>query len=247
MILMNHNIAEQGGFNTLSLSDFENHLKFLSSTKQYQLVSLADYLKFEHKNQIAITFDDAYICLKDSVLPLIEKYKTPIAIFVPVAHVGAYNVWDVQKGYARIEIMDWDAIRHLNQNSLITIGSHGCAHESIGLVGRKCYEAEFGTSKKKLEQELGKTADFFAYPFGQYRDVVHTKDHSFFEQWGYNAYLTTNWSRTNTKNEQFWLNRLEVLENYDVDFLKHILSRRIDTRRYKQIIKNLFYRLKVLK
>lgn len=247
MILMYHNIVRQGRFNTLGLSDFEDHLKFLSSGNKYRLLSLADYLKFEHKNQIAITFDDAYICLKDSVLPLIEKYKAPIAIFVPVAHVGKNNAWDIAKGHEAIQIMDWESIRLLNENPLITIGSHGCQHVSIGLRGRDCYEEEFGRSKLVLEGKLGETVDFFAYPYGQYRDVPQQESVDFFEKWAYKAYLTTNWSRKNTKMDQFKLNRLEMLENYNVAYLEKILSRTIDPRRYKQILKNFLYRLKVLK
>lgn len=80
MILMYHNIAEQGGFNTLSLRDFDEHLNYLKSNQKFKVVSLEEYLKFEQKEQIAVTFDDAYVCLKDKVLSLIEKYQIPISI-----------------------------------------------------------------------------------------------------------------------------------------------------------------------
>lgn len=245
---MYHNIAEQGGFNTLSLRDFEEHLKFLSSSQKYKVVSLDDYLKFEQKKQISVTFDDAYVCLKDKVLSLIEKYQIPISIFVPVAHVGLNNSWDMKNGNEKsISIMDWEDIRFLNNHPLITIGSHGCQHVSIGMTGEGCYEEEYAVSKKILESQIGHEVDYFAYPYGQYKDVPQDTSAVFFQKWGYKAYLTTNWSRKNSIKNKYKLNRLEILDNYDVDYLQKILNRTFDKRYYKQKLKNFLYGLKLIK
>lgn len=240
---MYHHIAEVGSGNTLATTYFEEHLKLLSTLEDYTIVSLSEYLKFENKRQIAITFDDAYCSILELVLPLIQRYSIPISIFVPTAHVGKYNVWDVVNGENIIPIMNWEQLREISKEPLVTIGSHGCNHVSIGEVGETCYEQEFKLSKQELEEKLTIPIHYFAYPYGQLQNCVTNEKEHFFQKWGYTAYLTTNWSRFNSLKNWYTLNRIEILGSTDAVKLKQIIYRKIDWKSLKQKIKNgIFFR-----
>jgi peptidoglycan/xylan/chitin deacetylase (PgdA/CDA1 family) len=243
MILMYHNISLAESENGLSVKNFEEHLQLLSSLKDYHVVSLSDYMKFETKNQIAITFDDAYECISQLVVPLIEKYQLPISVFIPSNYVGKYNEWDVEQGALKINIMSWEELKKLAQNPLITFGSHGANHISIGKKGENCFEEEFKNSKLEIESKLAIPIDYFAYPFGQIKDVVRYQGETFFEKWNYKAYLTTNWSRKNSKRNWYALNRMEITnQTTSRQLLKHI-TRAFDWRVCKQQIKSWLVRL----
>lgn len=238
MILMYHNIANEQSQHSLSKAYFEEHLKLLNSLKHFSVVSLSEYLNFEKPNQIALTFDDAYLSIETIVLPLIQKYHIPITVFVPTAHVGGFNQWDVEKGSERIDILQWESLRKLSKEPLMTFGSHGSQHVSIGEVGESCYDEEFLESKKILERELEMPVDYFAYPYGQKKNCVN-KSEDFFVRMQYKAYLTTNWNRHNDKKNWIALNRIEILPTTDSEQLKAIITRKVDWKACKQKIKNL--------
>ena len=85
-----------------SLENFEEHLKFF--IKNYNCVSLDRLLESDinDKNfKICISFDDGYKDNLDYVLPLIEKYKIPITIYISTrflndkVYLWWYELWDI--------------------------------------------------------------------------------------------------------------------------------------------------------
>lgn len=131
----------------------------------------------------------------------------------------------MKDGNEAITIMNWDDIRFLSNHPLITIGSHVCQHISIGKSVEMCYEEEYAHSKNVIEIQLGIEVNYFAYPYGQYKDIPHHESNDFFKKLGYKAYLTTNWSRKNSNQNTYKLNRLEMLDSYNVEYLNKILNR----------------------
>ena len=78
MILMYHNIDEEGGFNTVSLKNFTEQILYLSLNKEFCIVSIDDYIKYlglRERKLITITFDDAYTSIQSKVLPIIKKFN----------------------------------------------------------------------------------------------------------------------------------------------------------------------------
>ncbi|MGB5107936.1 MAG: polysaccharide deacetylase family protein [Candidatus Zixiibacteriota bacterium] len=68
-------------------------------------------------------------------------------------------------------VADWNSLRHLDPN-VITIGSHGCSHKLLTAVSSAEAAAEIGESKTKIESELGRNVESFAYPNGDYDDNI---------------------------------------------------------------------------
>jgi len=243
---MYHNTDDKSDFNTLSLEDFESHLSYLRSSNQFTIVNLDEYINNlkspVYNKTITLTFDDAYSNIKGKVLPLLKKYQIPIIIFVPVHFVGKHNVWDAKKGIKKIGILTWPEIRELNQEKLITFGSHGYSHISLGDADIDCIRFELQESKSILEKELKNDVDYFSYPFGQLKDIGHNSHKLLFES-GYKAGLTTNWFRKNSLTNIHKLNRIEIQNFDDLSRFKKILNRKIDYKFFKQQLKNTFYHI----
>ena len=58
MILMYHNIDEEGGFNTVSLKNFTEQILYLSLNKEFCIVSIDDYIKYWHEHETGNTLQE---------------------------------------------------------------------------------------------------------------------------------------------------------------------------------------------
>lgn len=80
----------------ISKTDFEKKIKFLK--RNYKIISLSDFvshIKSDSKNfYISLTFDDGYKDNLLNVIPIINKYKIPITIFICTGFIDrAVNAW----------------------------------------------------------------------------------------------------------------------------------------------------------
>lgn len=249
MILMYHNIGPETTYDTLSEDKFVGHLNYIQASGR-TVLSLEAYVdRLEQgiplEQAVTFTFDDAFVSIREIILPLMQTYEFPFSVFVPVDHVGDHNAWDAPSAAEGINIMDWDQLRDLLAEPLVTLGSHTLSHRSLGSLTAAETELEISASKKKLESELGIKIHYFAFPFGQKKDLGHASK-ALFQKHGYRAALSTNWSRTNSVEQLYCLNRLEVNASDDTESLKAKMTRLPDTRALKQKIKNGLSRVKRL-
>lgn len=68
--------------------------------------------------------------------------------------------------FCRDLVMDWEAIRALAADPLVTIGSHTCKHFALGKLPEAQARAEMAESIARLERELGRPCRHFSYPYG---------------------------------------------------------------------------------
>ncbi len=63
-------------------------------------------------------------------------------------------------------VLDWDGLRKLGSDPLVTIGAHTLRHYALGKLGAGAARHEMAASIKRLETELGRPVRHFSYPFG---------------------------------------------------------------------------------
>ena len=246
MILMYHNIAEDSGFNTVSIENFTKQMAYLAE-QNYNVVSFDLYTRLVMENKlprstIALTFDDAYTSFLEIVIPVIERYKYPAIIFVPVGFVGSYNEWDRQLSKKKIAILSWEKLRTITSNSLVTIGAHGFSHRALATLSKKEINYEISESKKILEQELQTTIDFFSYPYGQYQHF-NSSAINYLQEKKYKAACSTNWSNHNTSKSIFKLNRIEIEPGDTIVDFKKKLTAQYHIKYFKQKVKNVLAKI----
>lgn len=72
--------------------------------------------------------------------------------------------------------MDWSVLRQLADQPGISVGSHAHTHRSLGAMKPADARAEMETSRRILEDRLGRPVISFAYPFGTYGDFDSRTD-----------------------------------------------------------------------
>lgn len=66
----------------------------------------------------------------------------------------------------RDQIMDWDELRALAADPLVTIGAHTCRHFAVARLPEEEARAEILESVTRIERELGRPCRHFSFPYG---------------------------------------------------------------------------------
>jgi peptidoglycan/xylan/chitin deacetylase (PgdA/CDA1 family) len=72
---------------------------------------------------------------------------------------------------AGAEMMDWDEIKRLASEPLVTIGAHSVTHASLARLSAQTARAEIRDSAGVIEAATGARPRHFAYPYGGPRDA----------------------------------------------------------------------------
>jgi peptidoglycan/xylan/chitin deacetylase (PgdA/CDA1 family) len=69
--------------------------------------------------------------------------------------------------------LTWDDLRRLSKDPLVTIGSHSTRHVPWRRLSEREIKEELDGSSVRIEREIGRPVEHFAYPFGSRREVGH--------------------------------------------------------------------------
>jgi poly-beta-1,6-N-acetyl-D-glucosamine N-deacetylase len=137
-----HDLAEAGA-HPISMQDLYDHYKTNKSLPEHPIV---------------LTFDDCTLGHFTEALPILKSRKFPAVFFVQTASVGVRT---------EKEHMTWDQLKEAEATGLITVESHTVTHpEDITKCTDTALQTEMQDSKHTLEEHLGHTVNFLAYPSG---------------------------------------------------------------------------------
>lgn len=114
---------------------------------------------------VAITFDDGYISIYETALPMLQELGFPFALFLSTGPIDAS-----QRGY-----MSWDQVRELSDAGVM-IANHMVSHPHMidNLPGESDRERverlreELLQAEQRIEEETGQSHRVLAYPYGEY-------------------------------------------------------------------------------
>ncbi len=165
-ILLYHSVAADSAaarsdIYSISRSRFADHLDYLSEHRADDDLAVRPFFEIDEIG-VAITFDDGYRDNLEVAAPLLIERGFPFHVFVNPSF-----------------LLSGDS-RYLNQTSLCelarlpgaTIGAHGYSHKKL----TECSPTELGgelvSSKKWLEDTIGKEITSMAYPHGALNNNV---------------------------------------------------------------------------
>jgi peptidoglycan/xylan/chitin deacetylase (PgdA/CDA1 family) len=138
----------------ISPQRFERHLRWLSRWRR--VVTVEEMLRAHpSQNLVAITFDDGYRDNLTVALPLLEKFRLPMTLFVTAGFLG-------RDGY-----LSETELREISQHPLVTIGAHGLWHRHFNRLTQDEARFELMESRRLLGGVTGKTVDLLAWPYGE--------------------------------------------------------------------------------
>jgi len=197
----------------------------------FRVVPLGEILSFMNGTGaggkvVALTFDDGFHDFYENAWPVLKRYGYPSTVFLVSDLVGRENVWDSTDLGVTKKLLDWDHIKELNDAGVL-FGSHTKTHPFLTKLPDSEMKNEVHGSKTTLEERLGKSVDFFCYPYGDYdeRVIAAVKDA------GYAGAITTKRGLIHQGDDAFSMRRSFIrLNTHPFSFLWKLHSRYEDRK-----------------
>jgi peptidoglycan/xylan/chitin deacetylase (PgdA/CDA1 family) len=155
---------------SVRVADFEQQMRTLVA-RGYQGGTWRDLLSDSgNRKLLHITFDDAFRSVANA-LPVLHDLRLPSTIFACARYADDGGRLSIPQLSSRsddgeISTMDWAALRHIVEDGLVEIGSHGRGHVDLVQLSDAELRAELSESKTEIEDHLGRPCATIAYPFG---------------------------------------------------------------------------------
>lgn len=201
---------------THSSSKFEEYCEFFR--KHFKVIPLSAQVAgrdaaSELGGTLSITFDDGYRDNFEAAAPILRKLNLPATFFVTTGFIGSQTVapWDRdlvrQPGW-----MEWDQLRCLASQGF-EIGCHTDSHIDLGTADVETVRAELEVSKRKLEDQLGRPARLFAYPFGG-RNNISERSRKLVREAGFICCVSCCGGVNAVTASPFALNRIPIAQGF---------------------------------
>ncbi len=141
------------GFHTVSLPDAVHWIRDRAALPERAIV---------------ITFDDGYESTYTIAYPTLRDLGFSAAVFLVTDHCGRMNNWPMP--VARIPdlpMLTWDQVGEMG-DSVFAFHAHTRTHPDLRGASTQRITDEALGSREAIEARTGRTADFFAYPFGHF-------------------------------------------------------------------------------
>ena len=189
---------KKAGYQVIGLEQLVHYIILTSQTSQQIRLTKS------HKS-VVITFDDGFADNYDNAFLVLKKYGFPATIFVVSQLVGKTNEWMHNNGYPQRKLLDWEELKKISENG-ITIGSHTTTHASLIDIETESARQDISNSKSELEDALGRSVNFFAYPYGLFNEQVE----KLVVEAGYLGACSTRSGFNSEHANPFTLRRIEV-------------------------------------
>lgn len=213
-VLYYHSILYEAG-NELRMppEQFAEQMKYLAD-HGYHVITLDQlYNAFYGKSTlpdkpVVITFDDGYRDNFTNAFPVMQKYHFPGTVFMVSSYIGGDGFLTADQ-LKQLQAAGW------------TIGGHTENHVNLGAASRSVIATELTHSRRTLENLLGRSLKYIAYPYGGYNaDAV-----AMVQDDGYLMAFTTERGWTSAGLNRFLLPRVYCYANMGIqEFARRITN-----------------------
>lgn len=184
------------------------------------VISLDDFFAGKmswRKINVAITFDDGYRSWLDNVSPVLRDLGVTATFFFPSGFVGlseeeetAFLQNNLMRSRQTTGSLGAEGLRKLAEQGF-AIGGHTSKHANLAeLWDINELRSEIQKDKRKLEKMAGTRVEYFAYPFGFYRNT-HIDLMKVLQESGYRGAVTII-PGFNTANTNRFLLRRDIVD-----------------------------------
>jgi peptidoglycan/xylan/chitin deacetylase (PgdA/CDA1 family) len=170
-----------------TLPAFARQMEYLARTCQVVPICQIVSVPFtQGKHLVSITFDDAFVSVRDQAIPVLEGLGLRASIFVPVGLLGRRPDWGLleQAGDQDETVMDSEDLRTLQQRGF-EIYSHTLSHPFLTHLDVPQMQEELHQSRRRLGDLLGQSVDAVSYPHGDYNRTVLEEAKRAGYKWGF--------------------------------------------------------------
>ena len=209
-ILTYHSIDDSGSVISTPCRQFRDQMQFLRD-RQFNIVSLKQLVTLILNKQplpdktVAITFDDGFANLYSVAYPILRSCGFTATIFLVPGYCGKNNQWPGQpEGIPTLDLLDWERIREMNDDGF-DFGAHTMEHADLSTLPTERAREEIVSSKLIIQEHLGKSVEFFAYPYG-----TKNKEIEAMVRMNFHGACGTNLGFTNMNSNIYELPRIDM-------------------------------------
>ncbi|MHB1601627.1 MAG: polysaccharide deacetylase family protein, partial [bacterium] len=125
----------------------------------------------ESGKYVSLTFDDGSKSVYSRGLEVMRNNGVKATVFMVSGLIGGINEWDIKNGENEDEMLNLSELKKMVEYG-IEIGAHTLTHPHLTLISPEEAFSEISLSKKNLEDLLGESVNFFAYPYGDYNEEI---------------------------------------------------------------------------
>jgi len=207
----------------ISTDTFRKQIQWLNQhCKITSLTKLLTMPEQEDTIEVALTFDDGYACLYDTILPILQAENAVATVYINTDCIGqcekTRKLSVPALGHYPIEtFLLWDEVRALEKLGW-EIGSHGVNHVDLTQQDAETIKNELNYSKLTIQDVLQKECTHFAYTWGKHsknlRQAVAAAGYRYAVA-GHHAVFKKN-------NNLMALPRLNIEKNYSLHDFENI-------------------------
>ncbi len=181
-------------------------------------------------NYVVITFDDGFKDNYTHASPVLQKLGFTATIFLATGFIG--NKRGKFKGK---DIVNWSEVKELSRSG-IRFGSHTVTHPQLRSLDKEKILYEIQCSKEDLEGKLGMPVTAFSYPYKFPEEDSAFMDwlESILLKYRYKCGVSTRLGTTTVKDSQFFMKRLPVNSDDDLQLFRAKLEGWYDWLYYVQ-------------
>lgn len=203
-ILLYHHIRDNAtpGRYDISPAVFERQMQYLKEWGYTAITvdTLVNALRYNDplpEKPVVITFDDGTLDVYENAFPVMQRLDFPGTFYIVANRLQSADFVNAAQLREMVSA-GWE------------IGSHSFSHQDL-VQNHNALEHEGRDSKTYLSDTLGVPVNSFAYPFGQMDQTVG----SHISAYGYTNAVGLGIFYTHTSGTLYYLNRLEVRNDYD--------------------------------
>ena len=206
LVLNYHKIANEHKSLSVTLDDFEQHMKWL---QEYGFTCITPGQLYDFvangadlpEKPVLITFDDGYKDNYTNAFPIMKKYGMKGTIFVVTGFLGVYDNY-----------LTWDQANELLEAGF-NIESHTYSHKSMTEASDEDITKELVKSRQTIKEKLGIDSDFMAYPTGTYN--LHIAE--LVKESGYKGAFTIKYDNVSRDSNVYALERVPVFHTSETN------------------------------
>lgn len=151
-VYMFHDVSDEKDTYSISTDNFKMMINHFCSKKK--IVDIETLITEKNKDNVVITFDDAYESVYRNAYPFLKEKGVPYYVFMCDEFLDKDN-------YLKKEML-----KEMLSESKCIVGSHGMKHELSRFISDNDLERNLKESKRKLEKDFDIDVDAFAFPYG---------------------------------------------------------------------------------
>lgn len=159
-VIYYHDIVDPGmGYSYQKTEErhFEEQMRFLSENG-YNTILMEDLEKPLPDKAVLITFDDGFISVYRRAVPIMQKYGVRGNILLPTKYIEDNDP----------RFMSWEQLKEVCGSGAFSVAAHTHTHTDIRTLDDSGMKSETESSRKAIQEHLGKDPKSFCMPFGKY-------------------------------------------------------------------------------